>query len=368
MGILDIESTYSFFSNLNDDNISFIYQGNFSDEIADKANQLSTGNIILPKDSAELKKNIAMLTAECIQNIIFSKTNSIINKPGIFLTRNIGDIFCTTSAYLVETKELDSLKERIAKIPREDKDSLYKLFEEVVAGIEQADQKAMLAKIVDLARKSENVLEFDFDPAGNGWSYFYLQTVISTSKINAETLNSVRLNITTAKDFHKAMRDKNVMLIYRGDFSQKAVISLLRILEKGIQQNHFENISEKKVMFHIITEMLQNVSKHSVTLEGTKKGIFLIGKNVKGFFISTGNFIDNNKARNLKDQLNQINMLDQEERNNLYRVILKTGVLTENGGAGLGLIDIARETKNKFSHKFSPISDNVSFLSLGVNY
>lgn len=370
---MDIESTYTFFSSLNEDNISFMYQGSFSDEINDKAIQINDKNFDLQKDPANLKKGVSLLMAECLHNVIKqgetpNTTNKLITKPGVFLTRNIGDSFSTTSAYLIENKSIDSIKKKLEQIIAEDKESLYAMFSEILAAEGVPARKGLLQNIIEMARKSGTKLEYDFDSAGNNWSYLYLQTIISGVTLSNGIQSQYNLNIATAKDFHRKMKDKNIFIIYKGEFSQKSVINILRILEKNLQQSQFENLSEKKIMFHIITEMLQNISKHSMAVGDQKKGIFLVGKNVKGFFISTGNFINTEHARLLKDQINQINSLNFEERNNLYRVILKTGVLTGNGGAGLGLIDIARETKNKFVYNFSETNNNLTFFSLGINY
>ena len=40
------------------------------------------------------------------------------------------------------------------------------------------------------------------------------------------------------------------------------------------------------------------------------------------------------------------------------------GELSSKGGAGLGLIDIAKKTGNKFEYHFLPIDDNFSFFIL----
>ncbi len=368
---MDIESTYSFFSNLNDDNISFMYQGSFSDAITDKAAQIGTTNLDMPKDTNSLKKSVSVLMAECLYNLVRqgeSSTPSFISKPGIFLTRNIADTFCTTSAYLIENSFVDGLKNRLDHLNHENMEEFYSFFSDMVKKSGISEKKDMMQKIIELARKSGNRLEYAIEPAGETWSYLFLQTIIGGLNVTPETLTRYNLHIDTAREFYKKMRDKNIFLIYKGDFTQKSVIAILRLLEKNMQQTQFENISERKIMFHIITELLQNISRHSVAQDGKKKGIFLVGKNVKGFFISTGNFVEHEKARKLKDQVNQINSLEAEERNSLYRVILKTGVLTGNGGAGLGLIDIARETKGKFVYKLTDIDNNITFFSLGVNY
>jgi len=45
---------------------------------------------------------------------------------------------------------------------------------------------------------------------------------------------------------------------------------------------------------------------------------------------------------------------------------MKEGVLTEKGGAGLGLIDIARKTEEKLNFQFIPFDDKYYFFILKV--
>lgn len=50
----------------------------------------------------------------------------------------------------------------------------------------------------------------------------------------------------------------------------------------------------------------------------------------------------------------------------LYKITLRQGKLSEKGGAGLGLIDIARESLDKINYKFYPADDKKSFFLMSV--
>jgi hypothetical protein len=58
--------------------------------------------------------------------------------------------------------------------------------------------------------------------------------------------------------------------------------------------------------------------------------------------------------------------LNKDELKLLYKEVLKNGQETKNGGAGLGLIDIARESTEKIIYDFQHINKNVAFFSISI--
>ena len=60
--------------------------------------------------------------------------------------------------------------------------------------------------------------------------------------------------------------------------------------------------------------------------------------------VITANKILTEKIEGLKASIDNINGLNKEDLNALYKKQIREGSLSEKGGAGLGLIDIARKT------------------------
>jgi hypothetical protein len=58
--------------------------------------------------------------------------------------------------------------------------------------------------------------------------------------------------------------------------------------------------------------------------------------------------------------------MEKPELVELYKLNLHLGATNAQGDAGLGLIDIAREGHSKFQYEFIPVSDGLSFFSLGI--
>ena len=164
------------------------------------------------------------------------------------------------------------------------------------------------------------------------------------------------------------MRSRNILLIYKGDFTQDSIKPILRMIEENIGHQPDE-FSIKKKVFLVLVEILQNMSKHSSpsNSDGTyREGIFLIGKKDEQYYISSGNLIGNQKINALKSQLNKINGLDKSSLKDLHKKILKESEISTKGGAGLGLIFIARKSSEKIGFDFIPIDDQSSFFALKV--
>jgi len=74
------------------------------------------------------------------------------------------------------------------------------------------------------------------------------------------------------------------------------------------------------------------------------------------YYILTINKIHASKEEKIKKAIDCVNDATPEELNEMYKKQLKDGKIGEHGGAGLGLIDIARKTENKIEYMFLPIN------------
>jgi hypothetical protein len=171
-------------------------------------------------------------------------------------------------------------------------------------------------------------------------------------------------------NFHKQMREKNLNLIYEGAFTQEITKAVLSMAERKMDEVHEEPNVKKKV-FNIMVECLQNICKHGAesgieegNIEGISWGIIMVGQENNSYYVTTGNYINSNSVEGLKSKLLEINTLDKEALKELYKLIIKSEGLSQKGGAGLGLVDIARKSGTKLEYDFEKINDFYSFYSL----
>ena len=66
----------------------------------------------------------------------------------------------------------------------------------------------------------------------------------------------------------------------------------------------------------------------------------------------------------MKKSIDNINSLNKDDLNALYKKQIREGTLSEKGGAGLGLIDIARKTGRQLDYQFLPLEDNENYFFL----
>jgi hypothetical protein len=113
-------------------------------------------------------------------------------------------------------------------------------------------------------------------------------------------------------------------------------------------------------------ECLQNISKHADSIDGEeeKRGIVMVSHGKESYNIITGNVIKNEKVPSLKESLEKVNSLSKEDLAKLYRKQMREGTISDKGGAGLGLIDIAKKTGSKLNYQFKELNDEVSFFIL----
>lgn len=163
------------------------------------------------------------------------------------------------------------------------------------------------------------------------------------------------------------MLDKNIILVYEGEFTQEITKSVLSMAERNME-SFGEDSSTKRKVFNVMVECLQNISRHSekVHEDSVQKNdaIFMIGKQDDAYFITSGNPVQTTYVMELSDRLEHINSLDKDGLKELYKEVIKNGHISEKGGAGLGFIDMARKSGEKFQYDFEPINEQMSFFSL----
>ena len=168
-------------------------------------------------------------------------------------------------------------------------------------------------------------------------------------------------------DLHQAMISQNLILVYEGEFTQEITKSVLSMVERNMDSIGEDSAIKRKV-FNVMVECLQNIVKHSESeeIENIKEhsAIFMIGKNDNEYIITSGNPVTNDTKDKIIDKLEQINKLDKDGLKALYKDIIKTGSISEKGGAGLGFVDMARKSGEKLVYDFKEIDGDSSFFSL----
>jgi hypothetical protein len=159
-----------------------------------------------------------------------------------------------------------------------------------------------------------------------------------------------------------------INLMYIGKFSHNIIKMFIAMADEDMQKKEVDKNTKRRV-YHTMVEILQNMNKHSDEIADASavgRGLFMIGKKKDNFYIITSNKIKNSSIKSLKDSIELINSSSLEQLNDLYTNQLRFGHITEKGGAGLGLLDIARKTSKALQFNFIPINKFYSYFLLKV--
>ncbi|OQY03738.1 MAG: hypothetical protein B6I20_04410 [Bacteroidetes bacterium 4572_117] len=181
---------------------------------------------------------------------------------------------------------------------------------------------------------------------------------------NKDFINSHQLKL--AFDLIQGIDKQNYEYIYRGKFTESITANLLSLTEIYLGKDE-DTLRLKKKIYFVMVECLQNITKHQDKVKdivGDEAGILVLQKQNNKYYITTGNAIENKNIDTLVGLLQKVNSLGAKELKTYYQKLLINGEISDKGGAGLGLIAMARKTGNKLLYDFQEVNDDFSYFYL----
>jgi hypothetical protein len=176
----------------------------------------------------------------------------------------------------------------------------------------------------------------------------------------------------TVQDLYSELKEGDVLLAYKGSITAELINNVLDALESKLLDFNEHSKTRKKV-YNVLVESLQNLYHHIEDIPSDytdqldpKFGVLLVTKEGNDYKISTGNFVTVDKINPLKSKIEKINALSPNELKGLYKDILVNENISEKGGGGLGLVDIARKTGNILEYEFKNFDNEYYFFILNV--
>jgi Family of unknown function (DUF6272) len=166
--------------------------------------------------------------------------------------------------------------------------------------------------------------------------------------------------------------DGDVILYYKGNIDSDVINHVLDTVEDKMVQVNEQSKLRKKV-YNVLVESLQNLYHHvdKVPEEyedqtSERYGVLVVKKVDTGYKIITGNFVRAENIEKLEERIKRINRSSHEEIKELYKFILNHQKISQKGGGGLGLVDIARKTGNRLDYAFREYNSKHSFFYLNI--
>ena len=174
-------------------------------------------------------------------------------------------------------------------------------------------------------------------------------------------------------EYYNKLNGGDVLLAYKGSITSDLISNVLEVVEAKLEDLS-EGSKVRKKVYNVLVESLQNLFHHVEELPQNmhdkfdpKFGMLVVSKVDNNIYkISTGNFINSEKVKTLKDKIDKINSLTVDELKDMYKFILNHQKLSAKGGGGLGLVDIARKTGSKLEYSFENFNNDYYFFNLEI--
>jgi len=360
-----LKPLFEFYKELERDRLSLIFNGEVTDEITDGIIRITDYNVNNMEELAKMRKRVSFILLECFQNLVRHGKPEREDKEApsaLFATRLVDGSNYVSSINLIDVAEIDRLKEKLTLVNTLEKDKLKALYLEVLNNTEISSKGGAGLGLIEIARRTGRPLGFDFETLDDKVSNFYLSIKLAGQESEDGSGSEESLRFT--KEFDKAVKESQVLMLYKGDFGKDSIMPIIQIIEERIKAN--EDMGNK-AFFLILVELLQNVSRHSIdTLQ--KDGIFAISTDSDGYAISVGNVVGAEAKVELSVRIDELNAMDADGLKQLYKRTLREGSFSDKGGAGLGLIEIARKSRGALEYSFDELAGGKYFFTFNVKF
>lgn len=173
-------------------------------------------------------------------------------------------------------------------------------------------------------------------------------------------------------DIQTILNRNKAFASFSGNFFQYSIEEMGQIIRRHME---CERKPKREIfnLFSVFIEQTQNIKNYLDSVKETPlgkeiqySGIVCIGKSEEGYFVRSGNIIENKDIPKLKEKLDLIEGKSKEELKQLYKEYLKKDFIPGERGAGLGLIEIARRASRPVRYSFFAVREQCSFFEINV--
>lgn len=364
-----IELAHVLIQNMKWGNFEYIYRGAFTQNINTNILSLTEPNLDKSDDTSRLKKRIYFVMVECLQNITRHQDaplNGDVGNSGIFILQKKDNKYFVYSGNLITADKVSSLKAQIENLNNLDKEDIKRRYQELLLSGEISEKGGAGLGLLAMARKTGNKLGFGFREVDEHHAYFYLRTEIPLNEEEQPSSGDEVLDsIESAKNLHIMLDQENILLNFNGAFNHDNLVNLLPIIREQMQASAFV----KKRVFRLMIEMLQNVVNYAEDLEKSERmigypGIFLLGREGEDYYLTAGNYLQNEKVETLKRKIEFVNNIDAKGLEEFYNKTLLHFERDYVNNPDLSIIEMRQTSGLPLNFEFYPVNDRYSFFTL----
>lgn len=315
---------------LTDLNLVLYYRGSHGENPSYNLVSIVENNLALFLKKMIVRK-LSYVVTEAVQNI--ERYSAEGDTSGDFsLIFSDENAFHVITQNLIENKNIDNLKKRLDTINSKHTEELNQFYLDCLKSEDFTDKGAGLG-LIDLARKSKNILTYEFSRLSEEYSSYRLHIKLPIDE-EKPSLKNENIHSDLISLFDDAFKKNKSTLFYSGDFSNSFLHALLDMVKTAKKS---EKLSGDTKFHHILIELTQNIKRHGLTINNKKPGYLCIEWAKANVVIASYNFIEEEKEVHLQEIINSYNNSSDIELKVLSHKFLSDFSIT----GGLGLIDVA---------------------------
>lgn len=351
-------TSYNLYEMLRNDQLSFIYGGEFDDAITGWVVDLSSLSASKSERLYKFKKKVSFLVVECLQNVVrHSQAGTEREGTDFFMVRLYDNSYYITSCNLVPSRDVEQLSERLENINSKSPEELKAFYLEVLQ-TERGNDRGGGLGLIEMARKSGQKIEFAFEDYDDEYMQFLFRL-----RLSSEAETEAPSNFTVPRKVIDQIRNESIHMVYRGDFSEDAMEPVLNMIEASLAGQ--ESIKKGKKVFRSLVELFQNIRKHGVVTEEVIDGIIVIGEEDGLMRVTVSNFIHPEEETGITSKIDQLNAMDKEAKSAYFRKLLQSDELHDDPtGPGFGLVEVARMSSRPLTYHFRPAENGLTFFEI----
>ena len=153
-----------------------------------------------------------------------------------------------------------------------------------------------------------------------------------------------------------------VVFAHIGALDHSALEQMVAMAEKTSLENR-DATNTRKRLVNVLLEGLENLHHHPLDeLRGTTMALLV--DTASGYRFAMGNALPNATAALLAHRVDVLNEMDQNDLKEHYLKLLSNDARSEHGGAGLGLLTMARKSDRPMIVRTVVMDSAIAYLSL----
>lgn len=169
-----------------------------------------------------------------------------------------------------------------------------------------------------------------------------------------------------ASRLYDQLSGDRLCLILNGVFNDDLTHRITELTEQNVSQIDEITHLRKKMSF-LVVECFQNIVRHGESADEGKRGTFWTRYDGVSSRVSAMNLVPTHRIDQLRECLQHINSLSKEELRSFGRQVLDSP-MSGLGGAGLGLIEMAKRSGEPLAYDFDVESElSKFFLSISLS-